>query len=295
MIMNYLKNPSKIVKFKYLLIILLFSPIVSKSAETLLWRVSSEKGVVYMLGSIHLADSSLYPLHPAIESSFEESDALVLEIVIDKISPMEIMNYLTFKDERTLESELEPGLFKKIAQKFEANNIPRFLYNKFKPWFAVMYLQSDSYKSSGFSAAEGIDMYFLDKARKNNKEVMEIESLKSQMELMDELGEFTGDYLQFMVDELDSSDDAIKEIINAWKSGDDKTIEKLSNHGSENKEFALVMEKLNYKRNEKMVEKIIDYLNQDKTYFVVVGAAHLIGERGVINLLKNNGYKIKRF
>jgi uncharacterized protein YbaP (TraB family) len=269
----------------------------AEKPETLMWEINSKSGgKVFVLGSIHLADESLYPLNPKIVKAYDSSDALVLEIIVDKISPTEVMNYLTFKDERTLETELSPEIYSKIAEKFEKNNIPKYLYNKFKPWFAVMYLQSDEFKSTGLSAGEGIDMHFLNNARGSGKEVLEIESITIQMQLMDELGEYTGEYLKSVIEETDLPKNSMDDLLKAWKNGDDETIEKLSNEGSEKEEFAQVMEKLNYKRNEKMVEKIEEYLKTDKTYFIVVGAAHVVGKRGIIDLFKNkNNYIIKRY
>ena len=166
-----------------------------KKPETLMWEVTSpdQPGKVYLLGSIHVADERLYPLHPAIESAFESSSALVLEIIIDNVNPLDMMQYLTYKDERTLESELPEDIYEKIAKMFETQGIPKYMYNKFKPWFAVITLQSDAFKGAGYSSLEGIDMYFLKKAREKKIEVLEIETLESQIQLLEELNEFTGD------------------------------------------------------------------------------------------------------
>lgn len=264
-----------------------------QKASTLMWEIrnADQPGRVFVLGSIHLADSSLYPLNKSIESAFEMADALVLEIIIDEVNPMAMMQYLTYKDGRTLESELEPDVYELIASKFEQEGIPKYIYNKFKPWFAVLTLQSGAFKGSGFTAGEGIDMYFLNKARISDKEVMEIESLESQISLLDELGDYTGDYLKAVLQETDSVDNSMELMLQAWKNGDDKAIESIAQKGNDQDEYNEVMEKLNYKRNEKMVDKIKEYLMNDKTYFVVVGAAHVVGTRGIIELIKKSSDK----
>ncbi len=261
--------------------------------STLMWEISSQDlpGRVFILGSIHLADSSLYPLQSSIESAYDKSDALVLEILVDEVDPMSMMQYLTYSDGRTLESELEPEVYELIANMFEENGVPKYMYNKFKPWFAVLTLQSGAFKGSGFSAGEGIDMYFLNKARSEKKEVLEIESIKSQISLLDELGEFTGDYLKSVLKETDSVDNTMELMLQAWKNGDDVAIEAIASKGNDTEEYSEVMEKLNYKRNEQMAEKIKDYLLTDKTYFVVVGAAHVVGSRGIVELIKKSSDK----
>lgn len=288
-------------KFYYLLIpIILFtacsSTVIEQKPETIMWEISSDNAKVYLLGSIHLADDRIYPLHRAIESAFDSSQNLVLEIVIDEINPMTVMEYITFKDERTLESEVPKDVYQKISEMFEKTGVPKYLYNKFKPWFAVMMLQSGAFKDAGMTAGEGVDMYFLNKAREKGLKVLELESLEIQMKLMEELGEFTGEYLKEVIASTDSAESSINVLLEAWKTGDDKTIEKLSVEGNDKEEFTEVMEKLNYKRNEKMTNKIQEYLNGTGNYFVIVGAAHVVGERGIAELLKKtNKYNVKRF
>lgn len=283
-----------------LIVLLAYSGLTSNTQkyETLMWEISrnNSKGKVFLLGSIHLADSSVYPLHHSIEEGFSSSNALVLEVIIDQVNPMTMMQYLTYKDGRTLESELPSDVYEKISKKFEESGIPKFLYNKFKPWFALISLQSDAFKGAGLSAGLGIDMYFLQKARDQEMEVLEIESLESQVKLLDELGEFTGDYLNFALQSTDSTEDLMPLLLNAWKNADDKELEKVMNKGNESEDYAQIMEKLNYKRNENMSSKIDEYLNSDMTYFVVVGAAHVIGSRGIIDILNKSGnYNIRRF
>lgn len=289
-------------KLRIYLIIFTFFIITAKSQDnkgsTLMWEISDPEsnGKVFVLGSIHMADERIYPLHKSVENAFENADVLVLEIIIDNVNPFEIMQFLTFKDERTLESELPEDVYKKVAEMFEKNNIPKSVFNKFKPWFAIMTLQSEAVKGTGVSAGEGIDMYFLKKARETEKKVMEIESLQEQIKLLEELGEFTGDYMRTMLDDFDEAENTMDKLLEAYKNADIKVLEELSSKGSETEEFAPIMEKLNFKRNENMSKSIEEYLTEDKVYFVVVGAAHVIGERGIINILQNqNKYKIKRY
>lgn len=286
----------------YILILFIFSKYYLAFSETLpetlMWEINSENSTakVFLLGSIHYADSSIYPLHKAIENSFDSSDILILEIVIDEVNPFLMMEHLTFKDERTLETSIPADSYKKVSEMFEEMGLTKKTYNKFKPWFALLVLQTDSFKGSGLTAAEGIDMYFLGKARSSGKEVDEIESIEAQIKLIDELGDFTGDYFKLVLESSDTTAVSVEELITAWKKGDEKVIEKISNKGNETAEFAEVMDKLNYQRNIEMMKKVEEYLKTDKTFFIIVGAAHVVGEKGLVQLLKNtNKYKIKRY
>jgi uncharacterized protein YbaP (TraB family) len=84
-------------------------------------------------------------------------------------------------------------------------------------------------------------------------------------------------------------------LTQAWTSGDTKAMESiLTKSVSEDGRLAFILEKLVYERNRKMVSKIEDYLKEKETYFVMVGAGHLVGDRGIIEILKGKGYLVEQ-
>ena len=56
-----------------------------------------------------------------------------------------------------------------------------------------------------------------------------------------------------------------------------------------------IYEKLFNDRNRKMVSKIEDYLKGKGIYFVIVGAGHMIGEKGIVETLRKKGYRVEQF
>lgn len=193
-------------------------------------------------------------------------------------------------------SKLPEDLYKQAAELFESFGIQKSIYNKFKPWFALITLQSASYMEAGFSQESGIDSYFLAKARDRKMEVMEIESVEMQINLLDKLGDNVGQYIKTALAENNTSGDLLREIIEIWEKGDDEALDEIMNRGSEADDYHEIMEELNYNRNIDMAKKINEYLNNDKTYFVVVDAAHVTGEKGIVRILENNEkYTIIRY
>ena len=89
----------------------------------------------------------------------------------------------------------------------------------------------------------------------------------------------------------------IEETVTAWKNGDTEQMVKnvLIEPQQEYPELREVYKKIYTDRNLKMAKKISQFLQQNEIYFVVVGAGHLIGEQGIVNLLKNRGYKVTQF
>jgi uncharacterized protein YbaP (TraB family) len=265
------------------------------NAKTFMWKVESEKNIVYILGSIHYADSTLYPLDNQIENAFNSSKYLVLEIDLSNVNPLDMLKYANLPDTLTLAGAVDSAAYSKFSYSFEKHNIPKMIYNKLKPWFAVMTLQSLELISSGFAADYGLDMHFMQKAETEKKQIKELETIDFQMKLLEQLNDYTGAYLEETLREMDMTGQQIDSLLIAWKAGDTSAVAKYMNQGSDLKDFDKVMQKINYDRNINMVKKIEDYLTDDKKHFVVVGAAHLIGEKGIISLLEKTGkYKIKQ-
>ena len=87
----------------------------------------------------------------------------------------------------------------------------------------------------------------------------------------------------------------MEQLTKAWTSGDTKSMESiLTRSVSGDKRLASIFEKVVYERNGKMALKIEDFLRTRETYFVIVGAGHLVGDRGIIEILKGKGYLVEQ-
>lgn len=289
----------KFTKYAFLTLVLTFvscaSANNSSNKKNLLWQVESNGNVVYLLGSIHLADESIYPLDSAILKAFDESEYLVLEMNPSAQNAFDIYKYMSFGGDTLLKNMISTEQYLRIQEMMKKHNVPEMAYASFKPWAAVMTLQSLEMLSNGFTSQEGVDMHFLDKAQKTGKVVKELESLEFQMSIMDKLNDFTGEYLDYTLAELDDTKKFVKELLEAWKQGDGDKIYKIAQEGNQHEGFEEVMEELNYSRNVNMTDKILDYIQSGDKHFVVVGSLHLLGERGIIKLLENKKqFRIKQ-
>jgi uncharacterized protein YbaP (TraB family) len=87
----------------------------------------------------------------------------------------------------------------------------------------------------------------------------------------------------------------LDKLVKAWSSGDKEGLESIVTRSvSEDKRLVPIYEKLIYDRNRSMASKIEDYLKTKETYFVVVGAAHLVGNQGIIALLKGKEFLVEQ-
>jgi len=112
------------------------------------------------------------------------------------------------------------------------------------------------------------------------------------LNLINGLGE---DFLKYTLQENEKSKEEFEKIIKAWKTGNPAEIEALLQQTlKENPDMQTFMDKFIFERNTKMAANLEKALRRKGTYFTVVGAAHLVGDKGILNLLKKKGYTVEQ-
>ncbi len=259
------------------------------------WEVTTPKSKIYLLGSIHLGKKELFPLDTNWENAFESCTNLVVEINTKRINPFTILKFAYFHDTTTLEKILPGDIFAKIDSIFSAHNISKSTFNKFKPWFALTNLVNLEYSNLDFEADLGIDQYFL-KRSDSTKKIIEFESFEEQIQFMEQLfSKHPRLYFEYFFNEIESTQKNISELFDAWEDGNDSLLAQLISNSIPNdstgKEFSEIMIT---QRNKKMVEKVRNFINDGGCYFIVVGAGHLVGKDGIVQSLKESGFKVER-
>ncbi|MFN3698573.1 MAG: TraB/GumN family protein, partial [Dictyoglomus sp.] len=239
------------------------------------WQVKSNTTTVYILGSIHYGTNRLYPFMNEIEEAFKDSQVLVVEAditapnLVNKIQ--EAISYkglYPFND--SIKNHVSEETFKLLEEYFGKENLERLKF--FKPW--VFYFLIGP-KDIDLDPNLGVDMYFTKKAKDLGKEIIEIEGIDYQIDLFVSFPEREQENLVKMsLLDLKKGDykDRINSLIEAYIKGDDKKIwDLIFGEYLENPDFKFFYEKFYLERNKNMIEKIREYLKDDKIYFIVVG------------------------
>lgn len=277
-----------------ILIIIPFALQAEQSDKHFMWEIRSETGLVYLLGSAHIAKKELYPLDSVIENAFKRSGYLVVELDINSLDPSFLTDKIMIPGDTTLEDILEPELYERLKKEFNEYKVPSSMFKRYKPWFAVLYLGQIELMNEGYDPNSGIDKYFLDKA--GDRQIIALETPEQQMKVFEELDKMPNDFVEYSLNELDSSIYHMDQMIKAWSSGDTTTIkDKVIESMSEDMELEHISEVMLDKRNYIMAEKIKEYLQDDNIYFVIVGAAHIPGDNGILSILRRgNKYRIEQ-
>lgn len=274
------------IKMKILFLILILSLNLVFSKD-LLWKVENGDATLYITGSIHYGKDDFYPLPNSLDSTFALSDKLVLEINLDSIrkKAMLMARFTMLERGEYLDSQLSEETIKRIRETADVVGFPYNQLQIMKPWAVAMTLSQMILQNKGMSPGNGVDKYFFDKAKQSNKEIVQLETVESQLEVFDSFDELGEEFVLKSLESIETEIDLVDEMIAAWKDADLEALDKLLNDDSGSDKYKEINYKMLDQRNFQMMDKIDEFLKTDKTYFVVVGAGHLSGENGLINLL----------
>ena len=288
-----------IVTLTLLIVWLALAPAQAANDRGFFWRVSSPTTVVYLLGSIHFADSSFYPLRELVEKNFQQADALVVELDITGIDPRQYSEYIRSHGYYPPGDSIKQHISKQSWQRLRAllqtfNIAPETVATK-KSGLLIMDLTAAMLDRLGYQAGEGIDLHFILQAKRQGKPVIGLESLQQQLALFINMPA-AETLLQASLDEAEQAEAQLQQLEQAWKSGDEQALQQLmiTQPEARYKDYRRINEALLYRRNDAMAAKIRAMLAGDKRVFVVVGAGHLVGERSIVRRLKQAGYNVER-
>lgn len=268
--------------FTFLLPSILFS-------QSLLWEVMGKKSKKpsYIYGTIHIQDKRVFEYSDSVEIAINACDAFALELLLDEIDQKDMIKHMMMKEslEDLMEKEDYDFLKKTLKEKY---GIGIAMFNNMKPFFLSSQLSMLEIKSD---MADALDLYLLKIARKKDKKCYGIEKFSDQIAAVDRITipEQIKMLMDAVKDTADESSSKTEELIGAYLKMDLEEMVKLTQDTTMPAEFekAFLID-----RNIKMVKSIGKKMRKSPI-FVAIGAAHLGGENGVLNLMRKRGYKIR--
>jgi uncharacterized protein len=257
----------------------------------LMWKVTSATSTMYLVGSIHLANESMYPLPAPVETAFSSAKVLAVEADVRHVDQAKAQQFLQqyglYPQGDTLSKHITPEVESNLQQFCAKYEFPCENFQPLKPWAVTLMVGVLPFMKSGANAQQGIDMHFLNEA--SDKRVDELEGADYQLKL---LSGGTEKEQQASLAEALKRTDRSTEMETAYETGD------IENFVKNMQESAEGTQKEYYKRfiddrNARMANLIEDYLRGKDTTFVVVGAAHVVGEKGLAKLLADRKYKVE--
>src|SRR5580765_8303947 len=228
-------------------------------AKTFAWKATGKGGTIYLMGSIHVMSESFYPLNPALEAAFKDSDLLVEEVdLAEMLDPMAQMAMLTrgmLPSGQSLDKLLSPAtlaLVKKATADMGGDSGPLM---RFKPWMLAIALQGMELMKAGFDPALGLDQHFYEQAKDGGKAVQGLETVEFQISRFDGMTMEQQDrFLAETLKELATQTAEVGKLGDAWKAGDSATLERIAL--ADVKSDPVMYQRLLVERNKNWLPKI---------------------------------------
>lgn len=265
------------------------TPSAKPQRQFLLWKVTSPTATVYLVGSMHiLTAKDVYPLPAEVEKAFADSSVLAVEADIRNIDQQHmiemVQKYGIYTNGDSLSHHISKPTADALASFCSTSGFPCATLEPLRPWMAGMLVAVWPIVKAGIDPKSGIDMHFLDEVKPNQR-VAELESADAQFELLS--GQPEDEQDKFLAYSLEGAG-KMQDLEKSYLAGDTDALLKDVPSSSE------LMEHLITDRNVHMTAKVTEFLKTKQTSFVVVGAAHVIGDKGIANLLQQQGYKVER-
>ena len=261
----------------------------------LLWRVTSKSGVAsHVYGTIHVADARLDTLPAPVDDAFRRATSLMLEFVPDPYSRERFLEAAMFLDRQTLVEKIGADDFERALEQLRPIGLSREFVNKLKPWGALLNLRA----ASGASGAP-LEARLADRARERRLPVFQIEGVEEQIFTFDELP--MDAQVALLKHSLAHRDELLRlaeRTLEAYLAGDLQAIwrlrEQFSARYPEVATYqAALTKRVVHDRSVVMAFRMQRELRRGNA-FVALGALHLYGDKGVLALLEQDGYRARR-
>ncbi len=265
-------------------------------AEPAVWRVDGGESRVYLFGSVHLLPEGGFRIGGALAEALDDAGRVCLELDPDAESDAE-------KASLTLARAIDPdgqGLFDllgndagRVRESAEAAGVDIAPFEAFEPWFASLTVSLMALQAQGFDAEHGVEQIIHAAAKKAGKAGCGLETLDGQLGLLDGLpAELQAEMLLQSIEEASDVEGVIEPLLAAWRDGDESGLEKRLDEDFG--DYPELGEVLLFERNERWADQVSDMLAGDDDVLLVVGAMHLVGERGLPALLEERGFTVEK-
>jgi uncharacterized protein YbaP (TraB family) len=267
------------------------------SAKSCLWIAEASANKIFLLGSLHVLKSSAYPLAAEIDRAYAESRRLVFETDIGAMTEPAVQAKMlelgVYPEGQDLFQDISAGTRERLEKQLNDLGLPSAYFSRFKPWLLAVTLTTLELQRLGFNPTYGIDFHFYTKAKADDKELAYLEPIEYQLDLLGKMSlPDQKSFLKQTLKDLEISNRLADDMMAAWQNGKTDDLYELLFKSFE--DHPAIEDRLLTRRNKAWLPQIEKMLKESKITMVVVGTGHLIGPGGLVELLKQKGYKVKQ-
>jgi uncharacterized protein YbaP (TraB family) len=266
-----------------------------KARNNCLWYTETDKNTIYLLGSLHVLRGDSFPLSKEIEAAYSDCTKVVFETnpegVNDPAFQAQVMAQGLYAEGQTLKRNVSQQTYGLFEKKAHAVGLPVAQFDRFKPWVCALLLTSMELQRLGFDPRHGIDAHFFQRAKRDGKGIIALESAEYQLGLFAKMGETEQEsFLRQTLKDLELIETMASEMVDAWRTGDGDKLSSIIRANFE--EHPDMYKRFITERNAKWASQIEGLMGQDDNVLVIVGTGHLVGADGIVELLRKKGHAV---
>ena len=268
---------------------------LSAHAASPVWAVRGAHNTVYLAGSIHMLPADDAVLPPGFARSYADSARLVMELDLGKFDAMEAMAWMMDHGALPAGSNLRGVLgdqrYGRVSAAAAGLGLPMAALDSLAPWVVGIEIADLAYEHEGYDPDQGVEEQLVRRAVKDGKPTAGLETMPEELSSLIELS--SADQIRMLdqtVDELKDIKSEMREVTVAWRHGDAARLAALL--ASEYNAFPSLYKPLVSDRNKRWLPQVEELLKANDNSLVVVGALHLVGQGGLLELLRKRGYAI---
>ena len=258
-----------------------------------MWRYENGSTLLHLVGSIHVLKAALYPIPQRIETAFRYADHVVVEVDAMNSDPAAVARifakFALLADGARIEESLSPAQRDRLSDELRQLGIGIDEVAQLKPIFLASQLSVARLATFGYLPNYGLEAHFL--SRLGNRTLHELETIEQQLAVL--ASPSMEDQVEMLVNTLNDMaeiEPTVAQMVRAWFLGDDRELLRLFEQYTAGSDAdRRLLESLIYERNVALAAGIKDILAKPGTWFVIVGAGHLPGPRGIVALLEAQG------
>lgn len=272
------------------------------------WKVTSPEGnTIYMVGTLHMLNEECYPLPDYIKQAYAQADVIAVEtnnvdIGLHLDEDVEYIRSEYCDKDKELKDYLPDDVYKQLSDYLKKSDKDIKDFSDYHPWYVLDMIDEATTGVGTYSANIGLDRVLKLSANIDGKEIYEVESYESKVNLSRSYPDEV--YPVLIRQYCNTTDEEQIELIDktyeAWKNGDEQGIYDTTfvyDPTLTEEEMKIMDEYYQifvYDRNIIMAEKAKELMSENKKTLFAVGAAHFVGDGGIIDLLEKDGYTCER-
>ncbi len=287
---------TKTISLSFITLILLIVS-YSVSAQTSLWKISKDNQTLYLGGTVHVLGHDDYPLPVEFEQAFKAAGKIVFETNITQAKEPEFSQKMMQAMLYPLGESLQDVLSQPTYQRLEAyfsDKVPMGQISAMKPGMVVIVMSAIEFQRMGMVTV-GVDEHFWQRAMAEKKSIDTLETLDEQLSFLVNMGNGNENELILnTLNDLKNISSMINSLRSAWRSGNELEMKNIVLLDML-EDYPELYQSMLVERNNNWLPRIEAMFNDETTALVLVGALHLVGEDGLLQLLRNKGYSVMHY